>query len=208
MTRRAALAGRVLALLVLGGAAIARADVHRYEVTVDPALERVSVRACFEGEAPRSLAAESDGARFYLESMHIGKRVLEPDGDQVALGEAGPDACVDYVVKLQPAQGPAQSGGPETRRVGGSMLTAIGDWLWRAPDAQEPLELRFRLPPRVGVSVPWRRAQDASGQPVFLVGPTPASWPGIAAFGRFDVHDVEVAGAVLHVALVSLETPA
>jgi hypothetical protein len=199
---RAAVAA--LAILVC---ADAHAGLHRYEVSVDARLERISVHACFQGRAPEYLVAESDGAHFYVESMRLteasGARVLEARSEKIALGASTDDACVDYAVKLQPAQTSAQTGGPETRRVGGSMLTSIGEWLWRTPDTDAVLEMRFRLPAGIEVSTPWKRDADASGA-VFLVGPTPADWAGIVAFGRFIPHDIAVDGVVLHVALVGL----
>jgi hypothetical protein len=108
------------------------ASPHRYEVRVDESLDRLAVRACFGGKAPDALVAESDGARFYLESMRLGERLLEPVGDRVNLGALRADTCVDYDVKLQPAQSRVQTGGPETRRVGRDMLTSI----WSAPSSK------------------------------------------------------------------------
>ncbi|HVY07300.1 MAG TPA: hypothetical protein VHB46_15110 [Burkholderiales bacterium] len=205
---------RVLACAAFTGMAFAAAslgawaDTHRYEVAIDPTLERMTVHACFEGKAPQALVAETDGARFYLESLRMDGRALEADGDKIVLDAAPENACIDYAVKLDPAQGSTQTGGPETRRVGGSMLTSIGEWFWRAADGTASIELRFRLPPGVEVSTPWRRETDAQGRPVYLVGTTPANWPGVVAFGRLRLQDIEVPGAVLHVSLVSLGTPA
>jgi hypothetical protein len=183
--------------------------MYRYEVSVDASLEHFAVRACFEGEAPEALVAASDGARFYLESMRVGERTMEPVGDKVILGGGLPEnTCVDYRVKLQPAQTRAQTGGPETRRVGSDMLTAIGDWLWRPQKSDASIELRFRLPPGVEVSAPWQRSVGNDGQPVFLAGATPYNWPGVAAFGHFVPRDIQVPGAVLHVALLDAPAPA
>ena len=125
--------GVVASFVVFCVAAQASSPV-RYEVSVDPSLERLAVRACFHGKAPQALVAESDGARFYLESMRLlqsplALRSLEPVGDKVVLGATNENACVDYQVRLQPAQSRVQTGGPETRRVGRDMLTSIGDWL-------------------------------------------------------------------------------
>ena len=193
---------------MLIGTAAQAASPHRYEVSVDESLERIAVRACFGGKAPDALVAESDGARFYLESMRLGGRLLEPAGDRVNLGAVREDACVEYQVKLQPAQSRAQTGGPETRRVGRDMLTSIGDWLWRPQDQETDLELRFQLPPGVEVSAPWRRHTETDGRPLFLVGATPRDWPGVVAFGHFARRDVQVPGAVLHLALLDGPAPA
>lgn len=199
---RTVIAGCAILLCATAGAA----PVHRYEVSVESSLDRLAVHACFDGRAPEALVAESDGARFYLESMRAGGRVLEPSGDKVLLGAMTENACLDYEVKLQPAQTRAQSGGPETRRVGNNMLTAIGDWLWRPQEPGADIELRFRLPPGVEVSAPWQRTVGSDGRPVFLAGATPYNWSGIVAFGHFVPRDIPVPGAVLHVAL--LDAPA
>jgi hypothetical protein len=65
------------AFLVLICAAAQAGPSHRYEVSVDKSLDRLAVRACFGGKAPDALVAQSDGARFYLESMRLGERLLE-----------------------------------------------------------------------------------------------------------------------------------
>src|SRR5258708_36596843 len=140
--------------------------------------------------------------------MHIGERPLAPDGDKVILGIMPENACVDYQVKLQPAQSRAQTGGPETRRVGRDMLTAIGDWLWRPQEPEADIELRFHLPSGVEVSAPWQRTAGSGGTPVFLTGAFPYNWSGVVAFGRFVLRDIQVPGAVLHVAVLDAATPA
>ena len=196
------------AFLISICAPVRAASPHHYEVSVDDSLDRLAVRACFTGKAPQSLVAQSDGARFYLESMRLGDRLLEPVGDRVILGAAREDTCVEYQVKLQPAQSRVQTGGPETRRVGRNMLTSIGDWLWRPQELEAGLELSFRLPPGVEVSAPWERTAGSDGRPVFLVGATPTNWSGVVAFGYFSQRDVQVSGAILHLALLDAPTMA
>jgi hypothetical protein len=196
------------AFLMLICAAARAASPHRYEVRVDDSLDRLAVRACFAGKAPEALVAQSDGARFYLESMRLGERAIAPVGDKVILGAVSENTCVDYEVKLQPAQSRVQTGGPETRRVGRDMLTSIGDWLWRPHEPEAGLELSFRLPPGVEISAPWQRTTGSDGRPVFLAGATPYNWSGVVAFGHFAQRDVQVPGAVLHVAVLDVPTTA
>ncbi|MBI3528937.1 MAG: hypothetical protein HY067_13325 [Betaproteobacteria bacterium] len=196
------------ASLMLICAAAQAASRHRYEVRVNESLDQLAVRACFGGTAPDALVADSDGARFYLESMRLGERLLEPVGDRVILGAVREDTCVEYQVKLQPAQSRVQTGGPETRRVGRDMLTSIGDWLWRPQEPEAAVELSFRLPSGVEVSTPWQRKTGSDGRPVFLVGATPTNWSGVVAFGHFVQRDVQVPGAVLHLALLDAPTTA
>lgn len=186
------------------------APLHRYDVAIDGTLEILQVRACFDGEPPTALVAETSGARAYLESMQVDGRPVEPEsGEQLSLAGAAADACVDYRVRLRPAQSPAQTGGPETRRVGRDMLTAIGDWLWRPADLADgaDIELVFRLPPGMEVSAPWQRMPSADGRPRFRIGPGPASWPGVVAFGGFEIQRIQVPGATLNLALLDGPPP-
>ncbi len=188
-------------LLALAGTAVQGAAPIQYEVKVDASLERFAVHACFDGPMPPALVAETDGARLYLESMRIGQRVLEPIGDRVSLEGGATERCVDYQVKLQPALSRAQTGGPETRRMGRNMLTSIGDWLWRPEATQSETVLHFELPAGMEVSAPWQREVSGTGQAQFVLGATPYDWSGVVAIGRFTPRAIEVPGAVLNVAI-------
>jgi len=174
--------------------------LHQYTVSVDPGLERLEVLACFDGPAPPMLVAD-DTAVLHFEKMQLrsaGK--LEVSGWEVALSDVPDNACVEYVVKLKPETTGAQTGGPETRRIGRDLLTSIGDWLWRP--AQLPqggaLEVRFELPPGVSVSAPWQRVGDN----VFRVGATPREWPGVVAIGGFEPIELSIPGAALELILI------
>ena len=195
------------ALLVLGCVPAEAGPTHRFDVTVHDSLERIDVRGCFAGNAPNELVAQTDGARFYLNSMRIGGRQLVPAGDKVSLGKVEDGACLEYRVTLQPAQSRAQTGGPETRRVAGNMLTSIGEWLWRPSGNDAGLELRFHLPPGIEVSAPWPRLTASDAQPVYRVGPSPSNWPGVVVFGNFARREIRIAGTVLQVALLDIPAP-
>jgi len=193
------------AALLAACAAAAPAPLHRYTVTVGSPLERLSISACFDGRVPAALVAESDAASLYLERhafRDAPQATTVVSGSQMTLAGAPDHACVDYGVRLRPAQGGAQTGGPETRRIGSDLLTAIGDWLWRPQTVVpgEDIELRFVLPPATAVSAPWRPAGE--GGTTFRVGNTPYEWPGVVAFGSFRPQALEVPGAVLEVALI------
>ena len=200
------------ALMVTASASVLAqaAPLHRYSVEVGDTLEILQVRACFDGNPPAALVAETSGARAYLETMHLDDQPIEPEsGQQVSLAGAAANACVDYRVRLRPAQTPAQTGGPETRRVGRDMLTSIGDWLWRPAELADgaDIELVFRLPAGIEVSAPWRRMVSSAGRPTFRIGPGPASWPGVVAFGGFAIQRIEVPGATLSLALLDGPPP-
>ncbi|MFN0038121.1 MAG: hypothetical protein ACKVP2_01230 [Burkholderiales bacterium] len=187
--------------------ATAAEAVVRYEVTVAPSLEQFAVRACFEGELPAELVAESDGAAFYLEWAKAGDRDLGVQSGRMVLRDAAEDRCIDYGVRLQPARGGAQSGGPQTRWIGGDLLTSIGDWLWRPQSSEQDLQLRFRLPQGISVSAPWQRIARSDGEDAFALGVTPYDWPGVVAFGHFVEQEIEIGGAVLRAAVLEGTTP-
>jgi hypothetical protein len=193
--------GRLGLLLLLGTAAL-HAAPHRYEVRIDESLDRLDVRACFDGAAPDFLTAETSGAGAFLEHVDLGGGTASPPprADRISLQALGPDACIEYKVRLDAKRSGVQTGGPESRWVGRDLLTSIGDWLWRPPGDGGEIEIRFRLPAGVNVSTPWRKVQP--DQPVFRVGPTPASWPGVVAIGRFAPRELQVGGATLHLALL------
>jgi hypothetical protein len=193
--------GLAAAMLVSAGAS--PAPLHRYTVQVGESLDLFTVKACFEGKAPAALVAETSGARAFLEYVRLPGRTLQAQGGEIIAMDAVPDnACIDYRVKLRPATSAAQTGGAETRRIGGDLLTSVGDWLWRPQALEEgaDIELSFVLPPGVAVSAPWVRAPNATAKPTFRLGPTPYTWPAIAAFGRFAEKEIAVPGALLRVA--------
>jgi hypothetical protein len=192
---------------VLGLSSTHAQAVHRYDVQVADSLDRLRVRACFEEAVPRALVAETSGARVFLEQVRLpdGERP-KPAGEEMALEGLSAGACVEYRVRLEPARGGVQSGGPESRWVGRDLLTSIGDWLWRPPEGGD-IELSFTLPEGVSVSAPWQRIADREGRPNFRLGPTPPTWPGVVAFGRFTQRTVTVAGATLHLAMLDGPPP-
>lgn len=199
---------RWLPLLLLASLPVAQAaPVHRYEVRVAEALERIMVRACFDGEAPAALVA-GDGARRFLERAALadGSLVPLPSQDRISLPALAPDACIEYRVQLQAVRGGAQIGGPETRWIGRDLLTSIGDWLWRPPPEAGDVELRFVLPPGVEVSTPWPVVPGANGK-TYRLGATPPDWPGVVALGRFPVRRIEAGGANLHLAILDGPPP-
>jgi hypothetical protein len=182
------------------------APLHQYSVNVDNSLERLEVTACFDGPAPPMLSAE-DTALLHIENMQLrGTGELTVRGWEATLSGVPDDACVEYVVQLRPETAGAQSGGPETRRIGRDLLISIGDWLWRpvGPAAVGDIEIRFELPPGVAVSAPWQRVAEN----VFRVGATPPEWPGVVALGGFEPIELSIQGGLLELALIDNPQPA
>lgn len=211
MLRGPGVRAHLAAAMLLSAGAAAAAPVHRYTVEVDASLDAFAVKACFDGKTPGALVAETSGAQTFLEEIRLSGRLVQPQsGELIALDGAANDACVDYRIKLRPATSGAQTGGPETRRVGGDLLTSVGDWLWRPRELGEnaEVELSFILPAGVAVSVPWERAAADAAKPSFRLGPTPYDWPAVAAFGRFTERKIAVPGALLRLVFLGGMTSA
>ncbi|HEX7811922.1 MAG TPA: hypothetical protein VF460_08455 [Burkholderiales bacterium] len=198
----------ILSLAAAGMPAAHAEPLHRYQVEVSDSLDRMRVRACFEGAAPSALQAETSGARAFLKQVELpgGAPARLPDGERIPLEGVADDSCIEYRVQLDPVRGGAQSGGPESRWVGRDLLTSIGDWLWRPPADAGELELSFKLPEGVNVSTPWRPVPGAGGTRAYRLGPTP-NWAGIVAFGRFTERHITVGNANLHVAMLDGPPP-
>ena len=196
-----------LVLLAASGFHPVQAALHRYHVEVGESLDRLKVRACFDGVAPDFLTAGTGGAVAFLEQVDVGSAGPSdpPHGERISLPALGPDACIEYRVKLDGVRNGPQTGGPETRWVGRDLLTAIGDWLWRPPPEAGEIEIRFSLPDGVDVSTPWPKVQgDAT---VFRLGPTPPDWPGVVAIGRFASREIQAGGATLRLAMLDGPPP-
>ncbi len=186
------------------------AALHKYVVRVDSTLEYLSVSACFDGRAPQKLVAE-DTASLYIDEIRLrdaGQGSLEISGWEATLSDLPDNACVDYDVKLRPVTTGAQQGGPQTRRIGRDLLTAIGDWFWRpvAMPAETDIEVRFELPDGVSVSAPWTAVGNSAR--VFRVGSTPRKWQGVVAFGGFSPVEITVPGARLQLVMIDSPRPA
>jgi len=197
-----------LAALLLARSALADAGrVHRYTVSVDEALETISVRACFEGAPPRYLVAESLDASLALSQAQIEgvRRPLEPNGAELKLTGMDADGCLTYRSALLIQGGRHQGSSGAGRRVGPDVVTDVGTWLWRpgALAADEDVELTFSLPPGMSVSAPWTPVRDADGAvTAYRLGHAPYDWPAAVAFGTFQEREIAVGGGRLRVALL------
>ena len=183
------------------------ARVHHYRIELNDSLTLLKVRACFAGAAPRYLVAESLDASTALRNARIegSKRNLEPNGAELKLHVTAKDACLQYEADITPAAVRHERGGTLTGAIGEDLVVDVGRWFWR-PDAlaeEEDVRLEFVLPKGISVSAPWT-PDDSSGVFTYRAGRTPADWPALVAFGRFNEHVVEVPGARLRVAVLGV----
>lgn len=193
-------------------AAHAAERLHRYTVTVDDALSALRVEACFAGAPPASLVVESLDAQAVFAEGKVAQGVarrLAPNGAELPLKGVGENGCIDYSVNLAGVRMKHDHSGNSTRRIGRDLFTEVGIWFWRpaqlGPD--EDIEIAFRLPAGIGVSVPWRPVADAA-VPTYRVGRGAYDRPSAAAFGRFTEMPIDVPGARLRLAVLDGNPPA
>ena len=192
------------------GSTLAQAErLHRYTVAIDSEIKQMEVRACFDGQPPDKLVAESLDATFALTEVRneATGQIIKPKG-YVPLDSVADDGCVHYGVDVsKPVTRHDRTGG-KIRRFGTDAAISAGLWLWR-PERLDPdtdVELSFELPEGISVSVPWKPV-EAAPRPTFLLGHTPADWPAWTAFGRFAETEVEVAGSPLRISVLDGSPP-
>lgn len=195
-----------LTALLAAASAPAAERLHRYTIGVDPEIDEIRVRACFDGAPPASLVADSLDASTLLDQARVeGGRTLEANGAELRLGRLQDNACIAYVAQIGRHQARHQRGGGPSLRAGPNRIAEIAIWLWRptalAPD--EDIELRFDLPEGIAVSAPWQPVPEGVGSgPVYRLGRAPSDWPGAVVFGPFTERQIDVPGARLRVALL------
>jgi len=181
--------------------------LHRYEVSVDADIRAMQVKACFAGRPPAELVAESlDAPAAFVEGKAVMERrqPIAPNGTEMKLKDIAENGCIQYSVNLAGGYTKMDLSGNTTKRIGRDLFTEVGLWLWRpaqlAPD--EDIEIAFRLPEGLAVSVPWKPVVPARELPTYLVGRADYDRPSAVAFGRFKEFPVEVPGAVLRLAIL------
>ena len=200
-------------LVALAAAPSARADtqrLHRYEVAIDDDLSTLSVRACFDGEPPAELVAESLDAPLVLIDARLegGRRPIEPSGS-LSLRQLPADGCLVYSVNVsRPIRQHDRTDG-KVRRLGRDLLTSVGLWLWRPAVLSEfeDMELTFLLREGLSVSAPWKPLGSTTDRAVFRLGRAPHDEPAYVAFGRFREREIAVGGAQLRLAVLEGSPP-
>ncbi|MFN9388199.1 MAG: hypothetical protein ACK6DF_01395 [Betaproteobacteria bacterium] len=201
----------LLGLLVLMPALAAAERVHRYRVSADAELTRLTVRACFAGQPPSELVADSlDAPGAFLEARVVDQRTrLAANGTELRLREVPADGCVEYAVNVTGNGTRHDYSGNSTRRIGRDLFTEVGLWFWRPVQlgADEDVEVEFDMPAGLSVSAPWMPVLKRE-RPTYRVGRGPADRHSAVAFGRCREIPLEVPGAVLRLAILDGNPPA
>jgi hypothetical protein len=187
-----------LLLLALGDSVSAAAPSHYYTVTVDYSMSWLWVEARFDSPV-ESVTARSRNAGKYLADV----RSCDSEADirmrnrRMMLPEGG-IRCLNYTVDLKRAAAEYRNARELAAQ---NIVVSPSYWLWRPELYDDTLiEVRFRLPEDVIVSVPWQQLDDSGTR--YVIGRSPESAYAPAIFGEFDYREVEVPGAKLRVTLL------
>lgn len=201
----------ICALLLASAGAAAADRVHRYTVSVDADLKQLDVNACFDGQAPTELSAESlEASGAFVEGRVADRRQsIAPNGTEMKLKDVPENGCIRYSVDITRLPRSNDLFGTGNQRLGRDLLTATGVWFWRPAEMQadEDIEIAFDLPPGMSVSAPWPPAEPVREKPTYRVGHGAFDRSSNVAFGRFTELPIELPGAVLRVAILDGSPP-
>lgn len=171
-----------------------------YTVGLAPGDARLTVAACSARPQPevRFLAASRRAPAALREPRRDSGGDLARQGYRLAARDWRAGECLRYSVDLATA---AAGGRRDAiRTAAGYWLVSPTRWLWR-PDGLSPdSTLRLDLPPGWSASLPW---PPLPGRPeTHRLGATPATWPALTAFGRFEETPLALPGGRLRIAVL------
>lgn len=191
---------RLIALVCLLSCTSASAEpvTHQYTVSIDYSMSRLWVEARFRHPIDSVIARSHDAGKFLIDVRACS------DDQQIRMRNlrmmlpAHGISCMNYTVDLERA---AQAHPYAKMLAPENIIVSPSYWMWR-PELRNgtTIQVRFRLPENVQVSVPWR--QLAEDSPVYLLSQSPESAFAPAVFGNFDYRELEVPGATLRVSLL------
>ena len=170
---------------------------HRYRLTVNENLSRLTVEARFDAPV-FGIRAGSRRAERYLQGARDCESgvPLYPYGRRLRLPADGVD-CLGYSVDLAAA---ARDERRNRDLAAGNVMVSPSRWMWR-PELDEHTTIRatFSLPDGLRVALPWA---SVPGNPQeYILGPSPESASAPAVFGRFTYREIPLQEAILRVAL-------
>jgi len=187
-----------LPALWLGVDASAQSVTHYYTVTVDYSLSRLWVEAHFSRPTDSITARSRNAGKYLLDVRGCGQKPnIRLRNRRMMLPEGGIQ-CLKYTVDLKRAATEYRS----SRFLDeDNIVVSPAFWLWR-PEifSGTKIQVDFRLPENVRVSVPWQQVAGAPDR--YLIERSPESAYSPAAFGQFDSRHIRIPGATLRVALL------
>ena len=201
-----------LTLLLLTQASASAKPDAVYRLTLDAALSRATVEFCVDRwpEPPRLLSQQKEAEGFRSPArVTRGRAEIVEGGRGISLQSMADGSCIEYDVDLGRLE--REGGERALRRVGDSIFTSSGLWLWRPEsDGGRELHIELDLPAGIEASVPWpplAPTTDAAA-PSFRLTPTPRDWNDLTAFGELSYRELDVPGARLRLAIADATPPA
>lgn len=193
-------------LVLIGGVmpTVTLADTtHHYTVTVDPNLDQLHVEARFTKPVSSVKARSRNASRYLIDVRNCDQDAEIRMRNRRMLLPAGGIRCLDYSIDLK---GAAQASRNNRTLAEQNFIASPSYWLWR-PELYNgtQIEVEFRLPENVQVSVPWLPV--AAAKNTYLLGRSPESSNAPAVFGEFDYREIKIPGTVLRVSLLNGSEP-
>ena len=199
LKRWGSLAPLLLALLVGTGKPAIAGETHQYTITVDYLLSRLWVEARFDSPV-KSITARFRSAGKYLLDVRSceNDQQIRMRNRRMMLPDAGIE-CLNYTIDLERA---AKEHRSQRTLASNNVIVSPSLWLWR-PEVvgSTELQLRFRLPENVQVSVPWLHAGNDPN--VYRLRQSPESSNASVVFGDFHTEEIQVPGATLRVSMLN-----
>lgn len=186
-------------MLMFGASVSAEPVTHHYTVHVDYSLSRLWVEARFSRPVDSVTARSRDAGKFLLDVRGCADdQQIRMRNRRMMLPEHG-ISCMNYTVDLERA---AQEHRYEKMLAPENIIVSPSYWMWR-PEIRNgtAIQIEFRLPENVQVSVPWQRI--GTTESTYLLSKSPESAYAPVIFGKFDYREVDVPGATLRVSLLN-----
>ena len=183
------------------GEAAAVPQAWHYTARVDAGAEHVDVELCFTGQPSPFLAPGLRDATALVHDVRealTGEALTRVRSGSFRMDAVGPGDCVRYRVDL------SRLDTRRDRRIGDSVITRQGMWLWHPDVIPDGIEatLTLELAKGVRASVPWRLVdgtRGASGS-TYAFDETVYRWLGYTAFGDLELIRFEAGEAEIEVA--------
>ncbi|HEY2734444.1 MAG TPA: hypothetical protein VGI70_10695 [Polyangiales bacterium] len=172
-----------------------------YTFGLDAAFQLLSVRLCFEGDAPMTLVSGAPRSADLLRDPRVvrehGKLISRPlrrDGVRISLAGLAANSCIAYSVDVRAAleNDSLMLAYPGEH----SLLVGSELFLWRPSRRPNDLRVRarFELPEGIAVSTPWREHDHD-----YELDESAFAFSGHLVFGQFGRFELPVIGGVLDV---------
>lgn len=195
-----ALAAPLVALLMTWGSAAASStpDIHYYTISIDYTLSRLWVEARFRPSVDTVTARARDAGKFLIDARDCESSEQIRMRNRRMLLPAKGISCMNYTVDLKRV---ARQERRNRSLLPGNVMVSSSFWLWR-PELTKTTELRvrFQLPEKVKISVPWELINTDRHE--YRIAKSPESSDAPVVFGDFDYREVPIPGAMLRLSLL------